>query len=198
MKNNQNGGANRKTIVIIALLCAGILWGFNKVKDHNQIANLKSEISSLGKTVSKQHDHIAEITNKYSTNYLLFLRNTGNLPSNMPYANDAVQASYGAKIKAFTDDYGVVILEVANIDKKACIELATNNWGNLRTAQFAGIGIGVVPNFSCLAQNSSKFDYVSTFPGTIDYPFSEERASYPCSLFKGSRSAKVYLGYKLQ
>ncbi|MBR3676617.1 MAG: hypothetical protein IKN71_05750 [Alphaproteobacteria bacterium] len=199
MANNQKNISKGKILLLIALLGVGAFWGLGKIKQHNQIASLKAQISDLGKTVAKQHNNLPAITGNYKQNYLLFLHKSGGLPSNLAYVNDAVSAAYNAKIKAYTDNFGVVIFEVSNIDKKACVALATNNWGDLRSTRFAGFGIGVAPNFSCLAQNSCRFDYVTTFPGTPDYPFSEERAGYPCSLFEQEKQpATVYLGYKLQ
>lgn len=198
MKNNQKGSV-QGIIVIVILLSLVVFWGVRKIQHYKQVANLKEQITSLGKTVANQQGHLPEIINKYNKNYLQYLNKSGKLPNNMPYANDAVSADNNARIKAFLDAYGVVIFEVSNIDQKTCVALATTDWGNLRTNQFAGLGIGRVPNFGCLAKSSCKFDYVSTFPGTAKYPFTKERASYPCSLFaKAHQPATVYLGYKLQ
>ncbi len=199
MKNNRQGYIAVKILIILAVVAAAFSHMSAKTRRHNQIQNLMFQVSSLGAQVSQYHNRLDEIVNTYHRDYALFLSKTANfLPIGLSYQNNIIQADYNAIIKANIDDNNVVIFEVSNIDAEACIKIATTNFGTLQTTRFVGIGIGVKPNFSCLAAKSCKFDYVSSFSSTPDYPFSLDRATYPCSLFsKTKEPATVYLGYQL-
>lgn len=194
MKNNQYGTARVKILIFIAALCVVGLIFFKKM----QVNTMMSQIASLGATVAGQSAQASEIVGKHNRNYILFLHKTGNLPVGLSFDNGVIQAANNAKIKATVDTNNVVILEISNLDSKSCVKIATKNWGYLQTTRFVGVGIGEVPNFSCLNTNSCKFNYIAAFSGTSDYPFTDERAKYPCSLFeKVKQPATVYLGYKL-
>ena len=198
MMNNQKGTAGIKVIFFIVILGMASLMVAAKIQQRQQVNIMMSQIASLGATVSKQSANASEIIGKYNRNYARYLYETGKLPSGLSYTDNAIRAANNAIIKANVDANGVVVMEVANLNANSCVKMATANWGDLRTTQFAGIGIGKAPDFGCLVSNSCKFNYIAAFSGTSDYPFSEERASIPCSLFeKANEPATVYLGYKL-
>lgn len=194
MNINQQGISTAKIVIILAVFAIGGYWYANKIFRENQIKSMMTQLSSLGATVSKQRGNAMKIVHEYKKDYALFLSKTGNLPAGLTYVNDTIQAENKAKIKATVDANGVVIFEVANIDTKSCIKIVTTDFGMLQTTRFVGVGIGQKPDFSCLAQNSCKFNYIAAFSGTPDYPFAEYRADVPCGLEK---PATVYLGYKL-
>lgn len=194
MKNNQKGITRTKALIYIAALCVAGLIVFAKM----QVNTMLSQIASLGATVAQQSAQVSEIVGKYNRNYALFLHKTGNLPAGLSFDDGAIQAANKAKIKAIVDTNNIVILEVSNLDTKSCVKIATKNWGHPQTTRFVGVGIGKAPDFSCLNDNSCKFNYIAAFPGTSDYPFTDERATFPCSLFENNKQpASVYLGYKL-
>lgn len=198
MKNNQTGTVQVKFLVFIVILCAASLVVFSKLQHKKQVNAMISQIASLGATVARQSTHAYQIAEKYKGNYALFLRQTNNLPAGLSYVGEAINISNNAKVNATLDTNGVVILEVSNLDTNSCVKIATTNWGSRKTTQFVGVGIGEAPDFSCLAANNCKFNYIAAFSGTDDYPFTVERAEIPCSLSeKAKQPATVYLGYKL-
>lgn len=194
MFNNQNGTARAKILIFVVVLCAVSLIALKKIRVYTML----NQIANLGATVAQQSAHAAEIMEKYNGNYALFLYKTNNLPAGLSYDNGVIQAANNAKIKATVDANGIVLMEIANLDTNSCVKIAAKNWGYRQTTHFVGTGIGDAPDFSCLNNNSCKFNYVATFSGTADYPFTDERAKYPCSLFENKNlPATVYLGYKL-
>lgn len=196
--DNQKGASAMKVLAVLAVLAVVLFIGYTKFQRSKEIEKLMEQISSLGATVSQVHRHSSEIINNYAKNYALFLNKTENIPAGLTYKSDAIQAAYNAKIKATVDNYGVVIFEISNLDTESCIKIVTTDWGTRKSTQFVGVGIGKAPDFSCLIKDNCKFDYVSAFPGTYDYPFSIDRATVPCSIFeKAKEPAVVYLGYAL-
>lgn len=194
MYNNQNGAARAKVLIFVVALCVVSLIALKKIRVNTMI----NQIANLGATVAQQSAHASEIIEKYKGDYALFLYKTNNLPAGLSYDNGLIQAANSAKIKATVDADGIVLMEISNLNTDSCVKIATKNWGYRQTTHFVGTGIGGAPDFSCLKLNNCKFNYVETFSGTADYPFTVDRATYPCSLYEQTNQpASVYLGYKL-
>lgn len=205
MSDNYSGRSMIEMIgvlVIVGALSSGGIAGYTKALHQNkvnksieQIGVISGHLSTIGASGGLYEGLSNESAIKLKA--VLPEMNPSGTTLKNPFGGD-VEIS-PAKLLSGSGDNQAYTIKYSGLDKKACISLATNDWGSVKNSSFIGVAAGTSVSsdsiyFKCNGQAATLTSIVGCNNGTtVGVPIPTSQASTVCS--KCENNCSVVLKY---